>query len=173
MRVLGIDPGPEKSALVLWDSAAEQILAYGKNENKVFMEQILALTPVDFCVIEMVQSFGMSVGAEVFETVYWIGRFAQAWDTHCLTKVAPAVRLYRGDVKMHLCHSMQAKDSNIRQALIDRFGKPGTKKNPGPVTYGLAGDLWAAFAVAVCFCDRYCNSTGKMYALADKKGLSA
>ena len=32
--------------------------------------------------------------------------------------------------KMNLCGSMKAKDSNIRQALIDRFGEVGTKKNP-------------------------------------------
>lgn len=154
MRIVAIDPGPVQSAFVLYDSATPKILAYGKLPNKECMEQMLAFTPVDFCVIEMVQSFGMSVGKEVFETVYWIGRFAQAWDTHCLTKVAPAVRLYRGEIKMHLCHSMKAKDSNIRQALIDRFGKPGTKKSLGP-TYGLSGDMWSALAVAVCFSDRY------------------
>ena len=152
MKILGVDPGPVESAFVLYDSVPQMILAYGKLPNKECMEQMLAFTPVDFCVIEMVQSFGMSVGKEVFETVYWVGRFSQAWDTHCLTKVAPAVRLYRGEIKMHLCHSMRAKDSNIRQALIDRFGKPGTKKNPGP-TYGLAGDMWQALAVAVVFAD--------------------
>jgi hypothetical protein len=36
----------------------------------------------------------------------------------------------------------------VRQALIDRLGPQGTKKNPGP-TYGMRSHLWAALAVAV------------------------
>ena len=38
--------------------------------------------------------------------------------------------IYRKEEKMNICHTMRAKDSNIRQALIDRFGEVGTKKNP-------------------------------------------
>jgi hypothetical protein len=64
----------------------------------------------------------MPVGAEVFETIYWSGRFAEAYG------VEHDARITRIDVKMHLCHSPRAKDGNVRQALIDRFGKPGTKK---------------------------------------------
>jgi hypothetical protein len=36
----------------------------------------------------------------------------------------------------------------VRQALIDRLGPQGTKKNPGP-TYGMRSHLWAALAVGV------------------------
>ncbi|MGH7470493.1 MAG: hypothetical protein ACRENP_21315 [Longimicrobiales bacterium] len=49
---------------------------------------------------------------------------------------------------MHLCKNPKAKDQNIRQALIDLLGAPGTKKNPGP-TYGISGDAWSALAIAV------------------------
>jgi len=93
--------------------------------------------------IEMVASYGMAVGREVFETCVWIGRFQQAWH-------APeAVRLiYRRDVKLHLCGSARAKDSNIRQAVIDLLGPPGTKREPGP-TYGVRSHAWSALAVAV------------------------
>jgi hypothetical protein len=61
-------------------------------------------------------------------------------------------RITRGEVKVHVCNSKKAKDANVRQALIDRLGKPGTKKAPGP-TYGIAGDVWAALAVAVTWWD--------------------
>jgi hypothetical protein len=56
--------------------------------------------------------------------------------------------VFRKDVKMHLCNSMRAKDANIRTALIDKLGAPGTKKMQGP-TYGVTSHAWAALAVAV------------------------
>lgn len=101
--------------------------------------------------LEMVASYGMPVGREVFETVRWIGRFQQAWHD------PGAVRLvYRQDVKLHLCHSSKAKDSNVRQAVLDRFdptggGKTpqvGTKKKPGPL-YGVSSHAISALAVAI------------------------
>jgi hypothetical protein len=58
------------------------------------------------------------------------------------------VRVYRQEVKLHHCKTTKAKDSNIRQALIDRFGAPGVKKEPGH-TYGLSKDMWSAFAIGV------------------------
>ena len=65
--------------------------------------------------------------------------------------------IYRKDVKLHLCGSPRAKDSNIRQALIDRFGPGkekaiGLKKTPGPL-YGVKSHVWAALAVAVTHLD--------------------
>ena len=49
---------------------------------------------------------------------------------------------------------MKAKDSNIRQALMDRFGEVGTKKNQG-YFYGFKADIWQAFAVCVTYHDKY------------------
>ncbi|HBC95047.1 MAG TPA: hypothetical protein DCZ10_19680, partial [Pelotomaculum sp.] len=61
-------------------------------------------------------------------------------------------RVYRKDEKINLCGSMRAKDGNIRQALIDRFGIVGTKKSPGWF-YGVSKDVWAAIAVGVTYYD--------------------
>ena len=77
-------------------------------------------------VIEMVASYGMAVGETVFETCVWIGKFMQIAENSKM----PVKKIYRKDEKMNICYSMKAKDSNIRQALIDRFGVVGTKKNP-------------------------------------------
>jgi hypothetical protein len=89
--------------------------------------------------IEWIESYGMAVGQDVFRTVFQIGRMQQQLG---------AVRLIpRRDVKLTLCGSARAKDTNIRQALIDAIGPVGTKKNPGPL-YGVTGHYWAALAVA-------------------------
>ena len=46
---------------------------------------------------------------------------------------------------------MRAKDSNIRQALIDIYGKPGTKKEPNEFyndsKVKMAKDIWSALAI--------------------------
>lgn len=143
--IFAIDPGTEESAYVILNEGA--ISAFGKLPNQALLLNFFAeQKPALDLVIEQVACYGMAVGAEVFETVFWSGRFAQAWGW-------AFHRLKRADVKMHLCQSMRAKDANIRQALIDRFGAPGTKKNPG-ATYGISGDVWAALGVAVTFYDK-------------------
>jgi hypothetical protein len=67
-------------------------------------------------VIEKIAAMGMAVGAEVFETVYWSGIFAEAG------RYLTVDRLPRSTIKVHLCGTVKAKDANIRQALIDRSG---------------------------------------------------
>ena len=69
-------------------------------------------------------------------------------------------------VKQHICHDSRAKDSNIIQALVDRFaygqrnrGK-GIKKEPG-FFYGFKADIWQAFALAVTFFDQNCVENPK------------
>lgn len=140
--ILAIDPGTEKSAFVFWDG--EKIDSSGILPNEEICCELLEIWSEHDLFIEMVASYGMPVGREVFETVLWIGRFdeARAVNTGERSKL-----VYRREVKMHHCGSMKAKDSNIRQALIDKYGAPGTKKNPG-LTYGLSKDLWSAFAIA-------------------------
>lgn len=147
MRLLAIDPGTTESAWVVWDGAS--ILDHGTEPNNALMSRIRtrAYEPTKCC-IEMVASFGMPVGAEVFETVYWIGRYAEAFG------IAAVTRLTRIEIKNHLCHTSRAKDSNIRQAIIDRLGPVGKKKTPGPC-FGISGDEWSALAVAITFWDKY------------------
>lgn len=147
-EVIGLDPGPEKSAVVMIDAEGiwQNVLHYRENDFILhWLKGPMRQFPL---VIEKIASFGMPVGADVFETVYWSGRFAEAYGAEHV------YRITRGEVKMHLCQSMRAKDSNIRQSLIDRFGKPGTKKNPGKL-FGISGDLWSALAVAVTFWDQH------------------
>lgn len=149
MKLLAIDPGPTESAFVVWDGV--QILQHGKVPSGVLFHA-LPLEEISHCAIEMIASYGMPVGADVFETCVWIGRYIEQWQKFTGFRKDP-LRIPRIEVKNHLCHSSKAKDSNIRQALIDRLGAPGKAKCPG-ITYGIAGDEWAALAVAVTVWDR-------------------
>jgi hypothetical protein len=150
--IAAIDPGPVRSAWLLY-APTGKIGDRGIDNNDTVLTQLCrgAKGTLRHLVVEMVESFGMPVGREVFETVYWLGRFCEAWAYSASAE--QITRLYRRDVKLHLCQSARAKDSNVRQALLDRFGPPGTKKEPG-FTYGIAKDLWSALALAVTFADR-------------------
>ena len=147
--ILAIDPGPLQSGWIIYD--AGQVLGSGVDLNGSVL-QLLEMQPRDRrLAIEMIASYGMAVGKSVFDTCVWIGRFQQVWH-------APeAVRLvYRQEVKLHLCRSSKAKDSNIRQALIDRYPptgggatpQVGTKAKPGPL-YGMSSHAWPALGVAI------------------------
>jgi hypothetical protein len=155
--ILAIDPGNEESAWVLLGEDLSPI-KFAKESNKKAMESIAGIyleNVSDFTVydpltvvVEMIASYGMAVGKEVFETCVWIGRFMEQAETYGYK----AEKVYRKDAKLNLCGTSKAKDSNIRQALIDRFGPVGTKKNPGWF-YGVSKDVWAAVAVGVTYAD--------------------
>ena len=133
--LIGIDPGPRESAFVVW--GGDRVVRACDMANAELAEYLDSASSPVAC--EWIESFGMAVGREVFETVFAIGTFSQ----HARLRLVP-----RRDVKMHLCQSVRAKDGNIRQALIDRFGSVGTRKNPGPL-FGISNHRWAALAVAV------------------------
>lgn len=150
--LLAIDPGSEQSALVLYDPAARRPTWWTKSPNAAVLGYVQALD-ADRMAIEMVASYGMAVGATVFETCVWAGRFIQAWTARIFPPADEPARVYRRDVKLHLCGTQRANDSNIRQALIDRYGPGrdkavGRKASPGPL-YGMKADCWSALAVAI------------------------
>ena len=149
MRLLAIDPGYERSAIVGYD--CDTSLPVDKlvlpNEKVLFeLEHLHSL--YEHLAIEMIASYGMPVGREIFETVLWIGRYVQVFR-------GPHTLVYRREVKLHLCGSARAKDANVRQAILDRFGgmkAKGTKRQPGPL-HGFRADLFAALGVAVTWAD--------------------
>lgn len=114
-----------ESACCLIDSNTYKPIQSIKMENER-VETVVSNVDYDVLVIEMIASYGMPVGKEIFETCVWIGRFKEL----AIIKNKKVDYIYRKEEKINLCQSMKAKDSNIRQALIDRFGVVGTKKNP-------------------------------------------
>ena len=160
--VLAIDPGDVQSAFTFMESATYEPLYFDKlpNEDAVvaiknYINQYRGYM-ADEVAIEMIASYGMAVGKTVFETCVMIGRFYQIF-----TDMGLKVRfIYRKDVKMNVCGSTAAKDSNIRVALIDRFAKHDLKRGTGTMKdpdwfYGFRQDVWAAYAVGVSYIDLY------------------
>lgn len=154
MLILALDPGPVETGWVVF-SRKDGLIGSGVTPNVAMLPHIENISDADVddpgqctLAIEMIASYGMAVGKDVFETCVWIGRFMQTWHTPQDVQL-----VYRRDVKMHLCNSPKAKDTNVRQALIDLIGPQGTKKAPGP-TYGVKSHAWAALGVAVTAASR-------------------
>ena len=158
--IIAIDPGCTESGFVVVRHDGTEIVEVvekGKVENQI-MYQVMSKYERYSLAIEMVASYGMPVGAEVFETCIWIGRF---WE-YAVGKghIENAELIYRSEEKMLLCGQMRARDANVRQAIVDRYAKgqpnkgKGTMKNPG-FFYGFSKDIWQAMAVAVTYFDKY------------------
>lgn len=150
--ILAIDPGNEYSAYCVIDKETYKPIEFGKIDNSILLDLINTKFSkgIELLAIEMVASYGMAVGQTVFDTCVWIGRFIQEFVNYAKPHYE---YIYRREEKMNLCNSMRAKDSNIRQALIDRFGEVGTKKNPGWF-YGFKADIWSAYAVGITYLDK-------------------
>lgn len=156
--ILAIDPGPVESAWVIYDGVKPY--AFAKWDNVRILEASPWPSMCRTVVIEQIASYGMPVGAETFETVWWAGRFHEAAERagrYC-------ARMPRKDVKLHLCQSPRANDASIRQALIDKWdGRAsaiGTKGAPGPL-YGVKADIWQALALAVTWWETFMQREGR------------
>jgi hypothetical protein len=145
MIVVGIDPGPKESAYVVWDG--KNILQHANLLNDGMLDTMYPLHHefIPCLWVETMQSYGTIMGGATIDTLIWIGRFIEGWKrkTGELPKLA-----FRPKIKAHICGNAAAKDSHVREALIDRIGPQGKKHSPGP-TYGISGHIWSALAVAV------------------------
>jgi hypothetical protein len=119
MLILGVDPGPQRSAAALIDEKFEVVVA------ETFSNEILIghieRGAWDGVAVESIQSYGMKVGREVFDTCYMIGRIQQA----CKGQGMPCTLYPRQEYLRMLCGGSHTKDSILRQALELRFGGYG------------------------------------------------
>lgn len=158
MVVTAIDPGYEQSAVLWLDLEQRALIGFQTARNADILAGLDSSLGTSPLVLEQIESFGKPVGREVFETVFWAGRFYQAWDRHHADYV---YLLSRRLVKTHLCRSASSTDAHVRQALLDRFGPGkakavGLKRCPGPL-YRLSADGWSALALAVVWTERECR----------------
>jgi hypothetical protein len=175
--VMAIDPGPQQSAYVTVQPNSHaigglQIVEFCIGDNANVKADIWGFSSLPLedrrLVIEQIASMGMSVGAETFETCVWTGRFMETFEAGSQTT---AHRIPRVPIKVHLCGTAKAKDANVRQALIDRFGGSSALRKAKAAKYnrhgalivsaveagplaGISSHCWAALAVACVYVDR-------------------
>lgn len=155
MRIAAIDPGTTHSALLFCEVSRGHLPDIDSADiepNDAVLRairELIASRGCDAVWVEDIQSFGMPVGSEVFETVRYTGRIQQL-----AAERSVRVSFYkRTEIKLALCKSTRAKDPSVRVALLDLYGGKqkaiGRKKTPGPL-YAIRSHLWSALAVAVC-----------------------
>lgn len=191
MNILSIDPGSVKTGYVIVNRQSRRPLEFGKVLNTELMtaiRQVLDGHPVtnkkdkilnhefDVVACEFPVPRGQLSSKDMFKTIWWIGRFYQVIHDHMEVNFVD-----RKDVKMHVCGIPNAKDANIRQALIDLYGgesaaiggkkckecngkgsKGRTKEScevcnasglqsPIGPLNGISGDAWSALAISTTF----------------------
>ncbi len=158
MITLAIDPGTTESGWVLWDEETERIIEKGKHLNHDVLNRIVQGLYYDELVVEMFGNYGMGVGATVFESCVWLGRFVQkAMDSGSIAGVEENIHyITRSDVKLTLCGQVaKVNDKIIRMRIIEIYGEPKRKKaddtNPhyNDDEVRITNDMWAALAVAM------------------------
>lgn len=155
ITIVAIDPGTTHDGVVVLDADTGAVVfgAIMSHADTLVTITNWRMYPGAHLAVEMIASYGMSVGREVFETCVWIGRFLHHWHGDIYPHAESLV--YRREVKIELCGSPKAKDANVRQAILDLYGgskkaAKGTKSDPGPL-FGFKADMWQALGVALTY----------------------
>ncbi len=136
--ILAIDPGNTDSGWITYYLDDDSIQSGGLLANEDMLKKIQSLRGfLDHMVVEMIADNGRSDDS-LFETAFWAGRFVDR-------SKLPHTKIYRYEVKQHLTGSVTTGDSDVRKALLGRFGKEQTKN--------CKRDVWQALGLAVTFAD--------------------
>lgn len=156
MNILALDVGTERTAYTLLNSNYE-ILSSDIISNEELLIEIKKMKEfANIFVFEEFASYGMPIGKTTMEAIKWNGRFIQKALDCGYKEIVP---MLRKDVKINLCQTMKAKDTNIRVALVERYAKhdfkrgKGTKDNPD-VLYGFKKDMYSSLAIATTYFDK-------------------
>ena len=165
---IAIDPGTTQSAYVML-RPDYSIVSAAKVLNDELLH-LLALGGWDEMAIECMEPRHLTngmIGAETYDTCYWIGRcFQIASDQGKSVR-----RVYRTEERSRIIPSKKnglpalpewagkTADAQIRAALIQRFARFDKKNGKGTakqkdVFYGFKAEVWNAFAVGVVHLDK-------------------
>ena len=152
MIVFGIDPGSKESGIVMLESEKGfdwtiKTKSMQPNQTaKLIIQSGIQGGTDRYIAIEKIVSYNQKVGASVFDTVKWVGRFMECWENE--PNCTQVKEIPRREAVGHLCEfGKSGSDKYVREALIKRFGKEVLK--------GFTNHTWSALAIAVTFIDKY------------------
>lgn len=157
--LLALDPGSEKTGVVLMDPDTWVISAHAILPNPELLLMIQGgAYGASHLVIEEVRSYGNIVGRTIFQTVFWSGRFAQAFESMGVGRWS---MMQRQLVYRSLLARPTGTDAMVSCAVRDLYAErfagrlgggkvpvKGKKASPGPL-YGVKADEWQALALAL------------------------
>jgi hypothetical protein len=162
MKILGIDPGPETSGVVLWSGSTVDFVQ-SECEN-LALERYLSTLDYDEAVIEDVVFYSLpvetvqedgsttkhfsGVGKSTFDTCKEIGRLSALLELHRkVYLLIPRPQIIRTLLGKQSGASTGILNARVRELL----GEKGTKKAPGPL-YGMSGNhAWSALALIAAY----------------------
>ena len=149
--LIAVDPGPADCGVAIFRDGIYSSSSICTSDSMVAAWSYPTDVQCTY-VIEMIGHYGkgMPVGAEVFHTCVWIGRFLQAWGPNRCHLVL------RASIKARLCGTVAARDANVRQVIIDRLGGPAARKKGG-ILHGVKADAWQAIAVGLAWLEGELN----------------
>lgn len=124
--IIAIDPGNRQSAYCVIDCNTLRPLEFGKVDNEELRNKLVFANEQgwQWAAIEMVASYGMAVGREVFDTVLWIGRFYEALSIQMAQKPRLLCRI---EEKRHIRTAISAAKPVMNLAMPLRLARK-TKK---------------------------------------------
>ena len=155
--ILGIDPGPSTSGMVLYDPDDRRVIKSWKEADEAEVQHYVRgmyrgiRSGLQRQVVVEQVSAGPRMGASLLETQLFAGRIV-GW---CDAWGIPVDALYRRDVIRALgCTAKKpSRDSQVRATLIERHGGStaiGKKAEPGPL-YGVASHAWQALGLVYAY----------------------
>lgn len=150
---IAIDPGSETSGLLVMSSG--KVANASQDLPPEAVERVVRTWSFLPVLIEGLSNYGQQIGDETLRTAYVIGK---------LYGIDPSrtTVIRRIDVKLALVGASGAKDSVIRQDLLERFGGPAAAKKGGPLST-VKGHAWQALALACAWEVMKANGGVKAY----------
>jgi len=160
--ILAIDPGPEKSGYIFLSlnmhnsfKIIDKEHIYNYNIFNIILNKCAIYGKIEV-VIETIVTYGNTMSQDTIDTAIFAGRFYQFSNDLKLKTTF----IKRPDVQLNLCKTTRAKRSNMKQAIKDRFGEFGTKKNPQRLyklkerlEKGKIEHLWSALELGITYVD--------------------
>jgi len=147
--IAAFDPGPKRTGMSIWDG--DRVIFHDTVPNDALLDSLRkpgsGIPPRAIVAVERLHPYGCRVGPETFQTIEFFGAICE-----CL-KDFDMVRVYRREVKSHWLGKASGNDADIRRAMYERFGEPGTKKDPG-FLYGIKPDALQSLALGIAVHDQ-------------------